>query len=79
MLRASRGEMESCINFKKLVVAEGGGQRMHPSDVLHLPSRVQRYRNIRCLVETFGSWGRGQGLLSFHRKYWRRKQKAEQM
>lgn len=35
---------------------------MHPSDILHLPSRVQRYLNLQYLVETFGSWEGGQGV-----------------
>lgn len=71
--------MEGCINFKKLVVVEGGEQTVDPSGMLHLPSRLLRYRNIQSLMESFGSFGKRTESSSFQRKYRSRKQKAKQM
>lgn len=71
--------MEICINFKKLVVLEGGEQKMHPSDILHLSSRLQRYRSIQYLVESFGKLGKRTRSFSFQRKYRRKNQKSKQM
>lgn len=51
--------------LQKTGCCRGRWEKMHPSDILHLPSRLQRYRSNQYLVESFGSWEREQGVSLF--------------